>query len=48
MYDVGAALASYSLAVRVTSRPFPLDLQCVCEQHLLRLVLVRVLHPRGG
>ena len=38
MYDVGAALASYSLAVRVVaSRPFLLDLQCVCEQHLLRL-----------
>ena len=28
---------SYSLAVRVASRPFLLDLQCVCEQHLLRL-----------
>ena len=31
-----AALASYLLAVRVASRPFLLDLQCVCEQHLLR------------
>ena len=30
MRGAGAALASYSLAVRVASRPFLLDLQCVC------------------